>query len=111
MRTSNKSYLGVVTPHGVQARTREGAEEDILDLRLTLIKRDPAEWMDPDRGPEQLALAILADATGNDNYAKLRYKKFSEEATSNFPIGDGWRITINEVMGWVEANPLTEDDL
>jgi hypothetical protein len=111
MRTSHKTYLGVVTPHGVQVRTREGTNEDILDLRLTLIKRGPTEWMDPNRGPEQLALAILADATGDDRYATLRYKKFSEDATSQFPMGDGWRITINEVMSWVRANPLTEDDL
>ena len=110
MRMGRKSYLGAITPHGIQARIREGISEEILDLRLTLIKRDPAEWMEPNLGPEQLALAILADATGDDNYATLRYKKFSEEVTLQFPMGDSWQITASEVLGWVKANPLTEDD-
>jgi hypothetical protein len=105
-----KSYMGVVTPHGVQVRVREGTKEEILDLRLGLVKRSPEEWMDPETGPEQLALAILADATGDDAYAQARCKAFKEDFTWQLPIGGGWRIPFGEVKAWVTTHPLPPDD-
>ena len=111
MRTGHKTYMGLATPHGVQARVRQGVSEEVLDLRLTLVKRSPEEWMDPDTGPQQLALAILADATGDESYAVLKRKKFSEEVTSALPLGEGWLITLRDVMDWVRSHPVTEDDL
>ena len=111
MRMGHKTYLGVATPHGVQARVRQGTTEEVLDLRLTLLKRSPEEWMDPDTGPQQLAVAILADATGDDNYALRKCRKFSEEVTSTLPMGEGWYITLREVMEWVGTHPIIEDDL
>ena len=110
MQMSRRAYLGVATPHGVQARIREGPSEEILNLRLDLADHDLSDWTDPDKGPEQLAIAILADATSNDGYARARYKLFKDEVTAQLPPGGGWRIPANAVLHWVETHPLTEDD-
>jgi len=111
MRASRKSYVGVGTPLGIQARVRDGGSDEVMDLRFDLLKRKPEEWTDPDRGMEQLALAILADATGSDNYALLRYERFTDDVTGFLPVAEEWRITFDEVTKWVNAHPITEDDL
>ena len=108
---SRKSYMGVRTPHGVQVRVREGVNEEVLDLRLTLIDNSKADWSDPDRGANQLALAILADATGNDNYALARYTQFKDDVTAQLQPGGGWRVSEGQVIAWVDSHPLIEDDL
>ena len=110
MRVSRKTYVGVETPLGVQTRVREGGSDDVMDLRFDLVKRQPHEWEDPELGAEQLAMAILADATGNDNYALLRCKQFKDDVTVYLPL-EGWRMTWSQVMSWVNTHPLTEDDI
>ena len=106
----HKTYLGIPTPHGVQVRVRQGPSEEVLDLRLTLLKRSPEEWMDPSTGPRQLALAILADATSDDDFALRYYEQFSQDVTSAFPLGEGWLITLREVMDWVRSQTAARGD-
>lgn len=81
-----------------------------MDLRLGMIKRNPGEWMDPATGPEQLALAILSDATGDDDYAKARYQQFTADVTWHLYGPGGWQLPLSEVIRWITENPLPLDD-
>ena len=107
MRMGSKTYLGMPTPHGIQARIRHGASEEILDLRLTLVKRSPEEWMDPNTGPNQLALAILADATGDEEYAVAWCEEFTQDITSWLPLGEGWYLTFHDVAEWIRSHKVS----
>ena len=106
MRMGSKTYLGMPTPHGIQARIRQGTSEEILALRLTLVKRSPEEWMDPNTGPNQLALAILADATGNEQYALTWCAEFTKDITSWLPAGEGWYLTFHDVLEWIHSHKI-----
>ncbi len=52
-------------------------------------------------GPAQLALALLADATGHDCLAVALHQEFKWEFVSRFPR-EGFTITADEVRRWAE---------
>ena len=56
----------------------------------------------------RLALAILADATGDDELACRLHQDFKRERIAGLPReGDGaWTMTRAEVLLWVEGYPL-----
>jgi hypothetical protein len=110
MRISGKTYLGVQTPHGVQTRIREGHSEEILDLRLDLTKGETSDWNNEDRGPQQLALAVLYDAMGDETYALARFKEFAEDIVKQFEPGAPWRLPLREVLIWAQGHPLAPEN-
>ncbi len=77
-----------------------------LPLRLDLYNHSPTgfDWGYGGSGPSQLALAILADATGDDQYALARRQDFKSEVISGLAY-DNWRLTQVSVREWVDAHP------
>lgn len=75
-----------------------------LDPRLDLMGHSPTgfEWGYGGSGPAQLALAILADATGNGDLARSLYQEYKREVVAALPYG-GWTITVEQVLQWVSG--------
>jgi hypothetical protein len=75
-----------------------------LDLKEHSTK---LEWGYGMGGPAQLALAILADVTGDDDYAERHHQWFKLEIVSRFGWG-GWGLRESQVWDWInEHHPLT----
>lgn len=93
------------------ARTYRGADVVRVDLnksyplrwRLDLRNHSPTglEWGYGGSGPSQLALALLADATSDDEFAQRRYQDFKWDVVSRLPY-EGWRLTLSEIREWVK---------
>jgi len=80
----------------------------LLDLRLDLANHSPTgfEWGYQGSGPAQLALAILADALGDEDALRL-YQEFKRQIVSRVPRGLAWwGITQDYIQIWAkgEAN-------
>lgn len=75
-----------------------------LDPRLDLANHSPTgfEWGYGGSGPAQLALAILADAIGDDDLARSLYQEYKREVISALPYGS-WTITVEQVLQWVSG--------
>jgi hypothetical protein len=81
----------------------DGVEESAardLPLRLDLHNHSPTgfEWGYGGSGPAQLALALMANALG-DEAAQVHYQDFKRAVISG--LGDYWRITAEEVRRFV----------
>lgn len=85
-----------------------------LDPRFDLRNHSPDgfEWGYGGSGPAQLALAILAAVTGDDEIAQRHYQRFKFEVVGAMPkAGDA--ITAKEVVDWVakkEAERVLTDE-
>jgi hypothetical protein len=98
-------YAGV-PPHRVWAWNSATGESEPLDLRLDLRVHSPTgfSWGYHGSGPAQLALAILAHATGDDRPALIWYQSFKRHYVANWPQGQPWRMDRAEVLAWVETH-------
>lgn len=76
-----------------------------LRERLDLWCHSPTgfEWGFNGSGPAQLALAILAQATGSDNAAVKLHQLFKRDVVARLPKLE-WRMTEFEVFTWAMAN-------
>ena len=72
--------------------------EERLDLKEHSITG--FSWGSAGNGAAQLALALLADATANDEYAKRHHHWFKLEVISLLPEKE-WKLNIEEVLAWV----------
>lgn len=84
---------------------RDGAfiHSSPLRPRLDLRNHSPKgfEWGYGGSGPAQLALAICADHTGNDEFAKTIYQDFKWRVIG--PINtDAWELTSEEVQKHID---------
>lgn len=107
-----KVYRGSRGPDGVRVRreTYQGSgglsyflsETDDLPLRLDLGNHSPMgfEWGYVGSGPHQLALAMLADATGRDNLAKTGSVNLLWERVQTLPR-TSWQLSQLEILEWV----------
>lgn len=70
-----------------------------LNPRLDLDNHSPSgfEWGYGGSGPAQLALALLADATGDDERARERHQRFKWEYVGKLPKDAPWEITDQDV--------------
>lgn len=93
-----KIYEGHRTPNGCVV-TVDGRP---LDLRHDLRNHSPdgAEWGYGGSGPAQLALSLLADATGDDGLAQDHYQRFKREVVAGF-ARDRFLITQAEIRSWI----------
>lgn len=84
---------------------------DVLPWRLDLYNHSPTglEWGYGGSGPHQLAVAILAHATGDDATAKAKHWAFTADVTCQLPR-NGWTLTGTYVLLWVEAHPLSKHE-
>ena len=69
-----------------------------LPLRLDLRSHSPGgfEWGPGESGPAQLALAIVADATGDDGRALATYREFKRRVVQALPAA-GWSLTSEQI--------------
>ena len=102
----NKIYVGF-RPGGpesseVRVSVVEGGEPRALPERLDLKSHSPSgfRWGSSGNGAAQLALAILADATGSDDYAARHHHWFKLEVVSSLP-SEAWRLSEDEVWAWI----------
>lgn len=74
-----------------------------LWFRLDLCRHSPTgfEWGYGGSGPAQLALAILADALGDDQLALRYHQQFKFDAIATLPVDKGWQMTTDEVLAHV----------
>lgn len=91
-----KVYEGFRTEVGC-AVTADGRP---LNIRMDLRKHsDRPEWGYPGGGPAQLALALLADAVGEEA-AMAYHQKFKFQVVAGFEH-HGWILTQAEIRCWV----------
>ena len=78
-------------------------EGTALLLRLDLVRHSPEgfEWGHGGSGPAQLALALLAHATGDDAFALRHYEELKRKVVQGLPKG-GWTLTKEEICTAVE---------
>lgn len=80
---------------------------DVLPWRLDLYNHSPTglEWGYGGSGPHQLALAILAHATGDEAYSKAQHWLFARQYTCVF-ARLGFEISGTRVLQWATTNPI-----
>ena len=84
--------VGVVPTAGVVTDRKE------LALRLDLRNHSPTgfEWGYGGSGPAQLALALCADALGDDARAQAVYQHYKWQHVLKFPVA-GWTMTDEQI--------------
>jgi hypothetical protein len=87
-----------------------------LPLRLDLFKHSPTDfsWGYGGNGSAQLALALLADALGDDDRALQLHQDFKFKVVACWPEGERWWITAEQIAAVVkvieqEAVPITNE--
>ena len=97
-----KNYSGVRTKDGVKVQVHDG--DTVLDLspRFDLRNHSPTgfEFGFCGSGPAQLALALLADALGNDALAQRYYQDFKFKVVANW-AGKEFKIGQDQIQAIV----------
>jgi hypothetical protein len=80
-----------------------------LDPRLDIhaYTSDGLEWATGYAAPRQLALAILADATGNRQIALSYHQDFKCEVINEL-AWEGWELTGEEILNWLARKAIAE---
>jgi Family of unknown function (DUF6166) len=97
-----KHYVGERAPDGCQVKVIDkdapgGAYP--LPLRLDLRCHSPTgpEWGYGGSGPAQLALALLADALGDDEKAQQHYQDFKFRVVGRLPHAR-WELSQEDIL-------------
>lgn len=92
-------YIGTRTASAtfVLVQTKLGREH--LRLRFDLIRHHPPgfDWAKTGSGSAQLALALLAHASGSDELALEHHEAFQHEIVARLPRS-GWELTSEQVL-------------
>jgi len=83
----------------------------VLDPRLDLRNHSPTgfAWGYGGSGPAQLALAILCHALHSDERAEQLYQDFKDAVIAPLAHDEAWRLTTQDVLGWVLRHPTTSN--
>lgn len=87
-----------------------------LPMRNDLRNHSPdgASWGYSGSGPAQLALALLAHATGDDELAQKLYQRFKVDVVSRWDMGKDWEMDQVAVLEWlglqVVNDPILGED-
>jgi hypothetical protein len=94
-------YVGTRTPDGCRVvKVEDGKDPEPLDLRQELWNHSQEfNWGYGGSGPAQTALAILADATGNDRLAVALHQRMKKEVVAKFPE-EGFSLDAAKVQAW-----------
>ncbi len=84
----------------VKVRDENGVRD--LEPRLDLYNHSPTgfNWGYNGSGPAQLALAILADCTGDDRFAQRYYQDYKFDVIGRFDQEHGFVLTEDQVKQW-----------
>jgi len=97
-----KQYRGTRTESSCEVVVvREGDETRPLH-HVVLHSPTGLEWGYAGSGPADLALSLLADASGDGELAERYHQAFRFEVVSRLPR-EGWTITAAEIKSWLEA--------
>jgi hypothetical protein len=91
--TGRRDRDGLAVVHVIEADGDSHELKPRRDLREHSLS---FEWGYDGSGPAQLALALLADALGNDYQAQNYYQPFKRMIVECMPIL-GWQLSVNEV--------------
>jgi len=86
------TYHGKKTERGCLVMREDGDESlDFLKLRLDVRGHSPSgfNWGYGGSGPAQLALALLADATGDDDLAQVLHQEYKWVVVGRLPDESG----------------------
>jgi hypothetical protein len=74
-------------------------------LRLDLFNHSPTgfSWGYGGSGPAQLAVALLADALGDDDRAIRLHQSFKFKVVACWPEGERWWITAEQIAAVVKV--------
>lgn len=100
-------YHLVREPDGIACVTRDDGQHcALLDPRYDLRNHSPGgfNWGYGGSGPAQLALAICADALGNDELARELYQPYKWKVIAALDPKIGHTLTAEEVVEFA-ANP------
>lgn len=104
--TYPKTYRGKRTANGcvVTVQVKDGAKPFQLPMRFDLRRHSPTgyEWSYSGSGPAQLALALLADALGDDERALRLYQRYKARVVANLPV-QSW------VLGQLEIEAIARE--
>jgi len=101
-----KVYSGSRRGDGqTDVRVSDGNVSRPLPWRLDLMNKSPTglEWGYGGSGPGQLALAILADATGDDDLAVRLHQSFKWAWITPLPRRASWTIPEESVQQFVRT--------
>jgi len=81
----------------------DGVDTGTLNPRFDLRRHSPSgfAWNYHGSGPAQLALALLADASENDELAQRFYQDFKSEIIARLPPGD-WEMEADAIRQWID---------
>jgi Family of unknown function (DUF6166) len=104
---TRKIYIG--TPHrdSISGQSLvtvcDGQKSEPLPLRLDLSNHSPTgfSWGYGGSGPAQLAVALLADALGDDDRAIRLHQCFKFKVVACWPEGERWWITAEQITAVV----------
>lgn len=100
-----KSYVGRRLGHNWQVSVVENGLERPLPLRTDLYNHSPTgfSWGYAGSGPHQLALALIADATGDDERTLKTYGLFATGVIAKLDIDKNWGpVEASEIVATVE---------
>jgi hypothetical protein len=96
-----KRYIGERTPDGCQVVVVDSSKPDeayLLPPRFDLRNHSPDgfNWSYSGSGPSQLALALLADALGDDDHAQQMYQDYKFKVIARLE-GDRFEISEDDI--------------
>src|SRR5947208_15806700 len=102
-----KFYHGERTPDGCEVEVIDADHPQggyPLDPRTDIRNHSPSgyEWGYGGSGPAQLALALLADALGDDEKAQRFYQDFKFKVIGRLE-GDSWELSQEDIRQAVSA--------
>jgi len=97
-------YTGFRTASGCAVTVADGCRCRLLDPRLDLRTHSPDgfEWGYGGSGPAQLALALAADALGDDAAALGVYQRLKVRVVGRLPA-EGWTLTAEELADTIRT--------
>ena len=104
-----KTYIGIPHRDSISGQSlvsvSDGRKSEPLPLRLDLFNHSPTgfSWGYTGSGPAQLALALLADALGDDDLAVRLHQDFKFKVVACWPEGERWWITADQIMAVVKV--------
>lgn len=103
-----KHYRGRRDVDGCKVVIENGDEKADLPMRLDLWNHSPTgfEWGYSGSGPAQLALALLADASGDDTLASRMHQRFKADFVAKLPRNAAWTLTDGQVRRWIEIESM-----
>jgi Family of unknown function (DUF6166) len=106
---TRQTYIGIPHRDSISGQSLvtvcDGQKSEPLPLRLDLFNHSPTgfSWGYGGSGPAQLAVALLADALGDDDRAIRLHQCFKFKVVACWPEGERWWITAEQIAAVIEV--------